>query len=172
MNKEERKELNKKLQQEQLELEREFHKTTFGKIMKVIAIITVTVMALGLILAFSYHVFDLEQVVQDFADKCIKYSGETALFISILYGIILPTLKNNKDKKTYKEILQKTIKVVINVGLLFLGLIMIFGIILNDYEMIIYLTLPCSILFLIVLFIAVILEMIVNKNLKGEDKEK
>ena len=45
MTKEEKKDQNKKLEEEQLKLEKEFHKTPFGKFMKVLLILTIATMA-------------------------------------------------------------------------------------------------------------------------------
>jgi len=99
MNKEEKKAMNKKLEEEQLKLEKEFHKTPFGKFMKVLLILTIIAMAVGLITAFISNIFNLSESVFDFAGKCIKYSSISSFICMIVYCIFVPEIMGNKEKK-------------------------------------------------------------------------
>lgn len=99
MTKEEKKAQNKKLEEEQLKLEKEFHKTPFGKFMKVLLILTIITMAVGLITAFASNIFNLNESIFDFAGKCIKYSSISSFICMIVYCIFVPEIMGNKDDK-------------------------------------------------------------------------
>ena len=99
MDKEEKKKINKELEQKQLELEKEFHKTLGGKFIRTLLYIAVMFLILGLILAFLYHAFKLEQSVKDMAGHFITFGGRVSLFGAVFYSIWLPMFKREKKKK-------------------------------------------------------------------------
>lgn len=99
MNKEEKKSQNKKLEQEQLKIEKKFHKTPFGKFIKVLLILTIITMAVGIITAFTSNIFNLNESVFDFAGKCMKYSSISSFICMIVYCIFVPEIMGNKDDK-------------------------------------------------------------------------
>ena len=100
MNKEEKRARNKQFAEKQLNLEKEFHKTLFGKIIRIVLILAIITMALGLISAFSFHVFSLKESVFEFADKCMRYS-DIPLFVCSLIYCFLPNIMS-KDKSSKK----------------------------------------------------------------------
>lgn len=100
MTREEKKHINKKLEQEQRNMEKQFHKTLFGKIILVVLILTLSIEVIGFISALSYHIFNLKEPVLAFSDKCIKYTSIPSFICMIIYCILLPTATNkNKHKK-------------------------------------------------------------------------
>jgi len=104
MTKEEKKELNKKKEEEQRNLEKAFHKTAGGKLVKVVAFVSCAIFIFGLLLMCSYHMFNLNQSVQNLASNCIEYGGEALFFIAMIYCIFLPTCaKEEKEKDSKKE---------------------------------------------------------------------
>lgn len=175
MNKEEKKEINKKLEQEQLNLEREFNKTPKGKLMNAVAIIVIIVMILGLLMSFAYHVFDLEQSVQDFAGHCIKFSGGFSFFFAIFYVVILPSMKKEqpkkKDKEDKRDTIQETKSIILYGWLICVIFNIINGIILKDLEMILFLTLIYTFVFGLG-YIAVYLweRLVINKTKEDGNK--
>lgn len=97
MNKEEKKAQNKKLEQEQLKIEKIFFKTPFGKFMKVLLILTIVTMAVGLITAFTSNIFNLNESVSDFAEKCMEYSTISSFICMIVYCVFVPQIMGNED---------------------------------------------------------------------------
>jgi len=175
MNKEEKKEINKKLEQEQLNLEREFNKTPRGKLMSAVAIIAIIVMILGLLISFAYHVFDLEQSVQDFAGHCIEFSGGVSFFFAIFYVVILPSMKkeqpkNKVNKKEKKDTIQETKSVILFGWLISVIFTIINGIILKDFEMILFLTLIYTFIFGLGYILVYLWERLVINKTKEDEK--
>ena len=99
MTREEKKHINKKLEQEQRNMEKQFHKTLFGKIIFVLLILTLSVEAIGIISVLSFHIFNLKESVFTFSEKCMKYTAIPSFICMIIYCILLPTMNKNKHKK-------------------------------------------------------------------------
>ena len=99
MNKEEKKAINKELQEEQLRMEKEFHKTPFGKFMRVLLILTIIAMIIGFIIGFAGYAMELEQPIRDFASNCVKYGGISSFFCMMVYCIFVPEIMGNKEEK-------------------------------------------------------------------------
>lgn len=98
MNKE--KELN-----EQELIEKDFHKTTFGKFMKIILIMSMIAIAVGLIIGvFEAIVYakDLDinkyQTIISLGDICFDCGGSSVFYGMLFYACILPALMKDKKK--------------------------------------------------------------------------
>lgn len=106
MDKEEKKKINKELEQKQLELEKEFHKTIFGKFMKVIVIMAMIAIAVGLIIGvFEAIVYaknlDINkyQTIISLGDICFECGGKSVFYGMLFYACVLPALMKDKEKK-------------------------------------------------------------------------
>lgn len=101
MSEEEKKTMKKQLEEEQIKLEREFHKTLFGKIIKIVFILTILVMAMGLVSFIVGRILNLDESVFEFGEKCIKYSSISSFICMIVYCIFVPELMG-EDKSQKK----------------------------------------------------------------------
>lgn len=172
MNKEEKKEINKKLEQKQLEIEREFHKTPKGKLMRAVAIIASMIMFLGLLISFAYHIFDLEPKVQEFAGHCIELSGGVLFFFAIFYVVILPSMKKEQPQKKNKgNTIQETKGIILYGWFISVIFTIINGIILKDLEMILFLTLIYTLVFGLGYILVYLWERLVLNKTKEDVKK-
>lgn len=102
--KEEKKMKNKDLEQKQLNLEKDFHKTYFGKLMKILASLGITEIIVGLFILFLFYTFKLNNDTFEVAVRLLRSGGVLTFACAILYGIILPLLpKINKEEKDSKN---------------------------------------------------------------------
>ena len=95
----------KKLTEQEL-IEKEFHKTTFGKFVKVITIISLILIAVGFIFSiFEAIVYaknlDINkyQNVIKFGELCFEQGGKSSFFLMLFYvGIVPLIVKGNKKE--------------------------------------------------------------------------
>lgn len=99
--KKEKKIINKELEDEQIQLEKEFHKTLFGKSIKLIFSLSITFFVVGLICTVLFKIFNLKQSVLELGENFMEYSGISLFVCMLIYCIFVPEWmgKNKSEKK-------------------------------------------------------------------------
>lgn len=109
MNKVEEKKVSQNTNEQKL-LEKEFHKTTFGKFVKIIVIVAMVAIAIGLVLGiFEAIVYarnlDINkyQTIIDLGEICFDCGGSSIFFCMLFYACLLPALMKEKEHKLNKK---------------------------------------------------------------------